>query len=48
MQNIILKNQAKEKLARIVKTAILANFFNKYISHLGLKTAFCNRPVFQF
>ena len=44
MQNIILKNQAKEKLARIVKTAVLANFFNVHISRLGLKLHFATDP----
>ena len=36
------------KLARTVKTAVLANFFNAHISRLGLKTAFCNIPFFLF
>ena len=35
-------------MARTVKTAVLANFFNAHISRLGLKTAFYNRAFFAF
>ena len=45
LKNRILKNQVKEKVARTVKAAVLANFINVKIFRLGLKTAFCNRPL---
>ena len=44
MQNKIFKNRSKKKLARTVKLAELANFFNVENFCFGLKTAFCNRP----
>ena len=45
LQNRILKNRSKKKLARIVKTAILANFFNAQIPTQVWKLYFATDPL---
>ena len=48
LQNIILKKQAKEKLARTIQTVVPANFFNAQISCSGLKIAFLRQAQMNF